>query len=105
AQLIDSKQLNKNLLLSKKAHAFSRPQLEIFADDVKCSHGSTTGQISQEELFYLETRGIKPKRARKLLSQSFAFDIILKIKNQEIRNYIENIFTESYQGLEDINND
>lgn len=105
AQLVSSNQLNKNLLLSKKAHANSRPQLEIFADDVKCSHGSTTGQMSPEELFYFVSRGIKPMRARKLLSQAFAFDVILKIKNKAIQNYIQNIFTESYQGLEDVNND
>tara|TARA_B100001971_G_scaffold111191_1_gene102086 strand:+ start:26666 stop:27874 length:1209 start_codon:yes stop_codon:yes gene_type:complete len=84
AQLIESNQLNKNLVLHKGAHAHSRPQLEIFADDVKCSHGSTTGQISEDELFYFNARGIPSDKARKILARAFSNDVLLKIKDQDI---------------------
>ena len=89
AQLTEAKQLNKNLLLGPKAHAFSRPQLEVYADDVKCAHGSTTGQLSDDELFYFEARGIKKEKARQLLAQAFAFDVVLKIKSPLFRKIIE----------------
>jgi Fe-S cluster assembly protein SufD len=88
AQLTEAKQLNKNLLLSPKAHAFSRPQLEIYADDVKCAHGSTTGQLSEEELFYFEARGIKKSKARQMLAKAFAYDVVLKIKSTLFRKII-----------------
>lgn len=89
AQLINSNQLNKNLILSKGAHANSRPQLEIFADDVKCSHGSTTGQLSDDELFYFLSRGIRAHKARQMLSHAFTYDVLLKIENKLIRNYVK----------------
>lgn len=88
AQRVASGQLNKNLLLSKKAQAHSQPQLEIFADDVKCSHGSTTGQLSDDEVFYLEARGIPADRARTILAHGFGLEIVLKIQNEEARNFI-----------------
>lgn len=81
AQQIDSSQLNKNMLLSQKAQVHSQPQLEIFADDVKCAHGSTTGQIDEEQLFYLVSRGITRDRAIYLLLQGFSTEIIHKIKS------------------------
>lgn len=82
AQRVVSGQMNKNLILSKKAQAHSQPQLEIFADDVKCSHGSTTGQLSDEEVFYFETRGIPAKKAKTLLALGFGLEIVLKIKDK-----------------------
>ena len=88
AQESDSKQLNKNLILSSKAHAFSRPQLEIYADDVKCAHGSTTGQLSEEELFYFMARGISKDKAQQLLTTAFANDVVLKIEHLLIQRYI-----------------
>jgi Fe-S cluster assembly protein SufD len=89
AQLINAKQLNKNLLLTKKAQANSRPQLEIFADDVKCAHGSTTGQLSEDELFYFESRGINKEKARTILARAFAYDVVLSINNLKIRDFIK----------------
>ncbi len=86
AQLINAEQLNKNLILSDKAQANSRPQLEIYADDVKCSHGSTTGQLSESELFYFESRGIRKDKARQMLARAFAYDVILKIKNLKVQD-------------------
>lgn len=75
AQRVHSAQLNRNILKSKKAHAIGQPQLEIFADDVKCSHGSTTGRIGENELFYLLSRGISLARAQELLSHAFIQEV------------------------------
>ena len=88
AQRVASGQLNKNLLLSKKAQAHSQPQLEIFADDVKCSHGSTTGQLSPDEVFYFQARGIPEEKARTLLAHGFGLEVVQKIENEEARKAI-----------------
>lgn len=90
AQKVLSDQLNKNLILTPKAHANSRPQLEIYADDVKCAHGSTTGQINPDELFYFESRAISAERAKKILTSAFAFEIIFKISSEVIKEIISN---------------
>lgn len=93
SQEITSSQLNKNLLLSKKAHIDTRPQLLVSADDVKCSHGATVGQLSDEEAFYLESRGIKKERAKEMLMHGFSQEIIHLIKNKQIRNFCEKMLT------------
>ena len=85
AQKTDAMQTNKNLLLSEKARVDTKPQLEIYADDVKCAHGAAVGQIDPEELFYLETRGIDPELGRNLLTYGFAEEVIAKIKIESIR--------------------
>ena len=90
AQRVASGQLNKTLLLSNKAQSHSQPQLEIFADDVKCSHGSTTGQLSDDEVFYFQARGIPADKARTLLAYGFGFEIVLKIKNKLVQKSVEN---------------
>ncbi len=79
AQLTDSAQSSRNLLLSDKARVDTKPQLEIFADDVKCAHGATVGQLDAEELFYLKSRGLSEPAARNLLTYAFAAEIIDKI--------------------------
>jgi len=89
ALLTDARQLNKNLLLSSDAHVDTKPQLEIFADDVKCAHGATVGQLEDEELFYLSTRGIPIERARALLTYGFAEDVISKIKLKSARERLD----------------
>lgn len=91
AQRVSSGQLNKNLLLSRKAQVHSMPQLEIFADDVKCSHGSTTGQLSNEELFYFQARGIPADKARTLLAFGFALEVVNKINDEHSRKRYEGI--------------
>jgi Fe-S cluster assembly protein SufD len=93
AQEITSGQLSKNLLLSKKAHIDTRPQLLVSADDVKCSHGATVGQLSDEETFYLESRGISKARAKEMLMHGFSKEIINLIKNKMIRDYCEKLIT------------
>ena len=95
AQRVFSGQLNKNLLLSKKAQVHSQPQLEIFADDVKCSHGSTTGQLSPEEIFYFEARGIPAEKARNLLAFGFGLEIVQKITNLKAQEFISTIIKEN----------
>ena len=89
AQKTDVMQTNKNLLLSTQARVDTKPQLEIFADDVKCAHGAAVGQIDQEELFYLQTRGINTALARNLLTYGFAEEVIEKIKVESIRAQLD----------------
>jgi Fe-S cluster assembly protein SufD len=79
AQRTDSAQQSRNLLLSDKAHVDTKPQLEIFADDVKCAHGATVGQLEAEEVFYLRSRGLDDTAARNLLTYAFAADIVNRI--------------------------
>jgi Fe-S cluster assembly protein SufD len=86
AQKTDSKQSNKNLLLSEDATINTKPQLEIFADDVRCTHGATIGQIDPEAVFYLRSRGIGLEEARNLLIQAFANDILDRIKFEPLRS-------------------
>ena len=93
AQQTNAFQQNNNLLLSDKASVNSKPQLEIFADDVKCSHGSTVGQLSKEAMFYLQSRGIGEQKARALLVNAFAFDVTEKIKIPELEEYINQLVT------------
>jgi Fe-S cluster assembly protein SufD len=89
AQQTDAKQTNKNLLLSPEARVDTKPQLEIFADDVKCAHGAAVGQLDQDELFYLESRGINPTLARNMLTYGFAEEVIEKIKIESIKRELD----------------
>ena len=89
AQKIEAHQSNKNLLLSKSAKMNSIPQLEIYADDVKCSHGSTTGQLDDDALFYFQSRGIPKKAAFILLVSGFVREVIDQIRFEPTKNYIE----------------
>lgn len=89
AQKTDAMQTNKNLLLSSEARVDTKPQLEILADDVKCAHGAAVGQIDEDELFYLEARGIHTELARNLLTYGFAEEVIGKIKVDSIRAQLD----------------
>lgn len=94
AQKTNAYQSNKNILLSDSATINAKPQLEIFADDVKCSHGCTVGRLNDEGLFYLQSRGIPVKIARSLLLHAFAFDILEHIRPEPIRDYIDKLISE-----------
>lgn len=85
----DAQQSNKNLLLSNDARIDTKPQLEIYNDDVKCAHGATVGQIEEEELFYLLTRGLPPTLAKNLLTYGFAEEVINKIEIDSIKNELD----------------
>ncbi len=87
AQKTDAKQTNQALLLSDGASIDTKPQLEIFADDVKCTHGATIGQLDENALFYLQTRGVQKDMARDILTYAFASDVIDRIKIKELRDY------------------
>jgi len=89
AQKTNAYQSNKNVLLSDTASINTKPQLEIFADDVKCSHGCTVGQLDDEALFYLRARGLDEKQAKALLLNAFASDILEQVKPVALRNYLE----------------
>ena len=89
AQKTDAKQTNRNLLISPDAVCNSNPQLEIFADDVKCTHGSTVGQLDDLGVFYLRSRGIGEEAARSLLTYAFAADIVERIKVEPVRRDLE----------------
>ena len=84
----DSRQSNKSLLLSENALMNSNPQLEIYADDVKCSHGSTTGALDDDALFYLRSRGLNFLNAQNLLIRGFASELFDLIKHDPTRNFI-----------------
>ena len=88
AQEVDANQLSKNLLLSPKAHVDTRPQLEVYADDVKAAHGATVGQIGEEEVFYLQSRGIDSTTAFNMLCDAFSADVIDHVQNQSVKNYL-----------------
>jgi len=89
AQGINAYQANHNLLLSKEAEVNTKPELEIYADDVKCAHGATIGQLDNESIFYLCARGIQKEEAVKILLSAFIHEVLSQIKNPEVRHYIE----------------
>jgi len=98
AQKTNAFQSNGNVLLSDFATINSKPELEIYADDVKCSHGSTTGQMDDEALFYLMSRGISEKNARILLVNAFAEDVLAEMVNEDLRVYIESAIKQKLSG-------
>jgi Fe-S cluster assembly protein SufD len=89
AQKTDAKQTNKTLLLSDEATIDTKPQLEIFADDVKCTHGATVGQLDEEQVFYLRARGIGLAEARDLLTFAFATDVINRVHVSSLREKLD----------------
>ena len=96
SQKINAFQSNANVLLSDDATVNSKPELEIYADDVKCSHGSTTGQLNEEAVFYLRARGISEKSARHLMVSAFIEDVISKIENEDVKNFTHSIIKERF---------
>ena len=96
AQKTNAFQENNNILLSNNALVNTKPQLEIFADDVKCSHGATIGQLDEEARFYLKSRGIGEEAGRAILLHAFASDVITSIKAKSVRYYLEKIITEQF---------
>jgi Fe-S cluster assembly protein SufD len=91
AQKTNAYQSNKNILLSDSSSVNTKPQLEIFADDVKCTHGCTVGRLNEEGLFYLQSRGISEKTARNLLLSAYASDILEQIKPEALKLYVEKL--------------
>lgn len=102
AQRTDGYQLNRALLLSRKAEINSKPELEIYADDVKCSHGATVGEIDKEALFYLRSRGIPEWEARTLLVEAFVQDALEEIRVDEVREEFSGLIRDWMAGVEDL---
>ena len=85
----DSNMSNGNILLSKHAEIDTKPELEIYNDDVKCAHGATIGQLDDKQLFYLRSRGISQEAAQELLTFAFADEVLVAMSNQAVRSYVE----------------
>lgn len=102
AQKTDSKQNSKSLLLSDTATMNSMPALEIYADDVKCTHGSTTGPVDDEMIYYIRSRGVSLEAARHLLTYAFAADVTRRIKVEPVRRRIENFMAEQHGLPQDL---
>ena len=98
AQKTDAKQTNKNLLLSEEATVDTKPQLEIYADDVKCTHGATVGQLNEESIFYLRARGIGADTARRMLIHAFAAEIIERIRYTPAREELDRLVWERLEA-------
>ena len=96
AQKTNAFQSNANILLSDDSKAFSKPQLEIYADDVKCSHGCTIGQFDEEALFYLRTRGIKESTAKKVLLEAFIGEVLENLKIAPVRAHVESLIENNF---------
>ena len=97
AQKTNAFQSNRNILLSEKATINTKPQLEIWADDVKCSHGCTTGQLDEEALFYLRSRGIEKNTARAMMLYAFAAEVLENIPNEKLKTFIDGLIGERLQ--------
>jgi Fe-S cluster assembly protein SufD len=101
AQKTDGKQTNNTLLLSNKAQVDTKPQLEIFADDVKCTHGATIGRLDETALFYMKSRGVNREFARRLLTYAFAADVIETIEVEAVRDGLEKLTLERFTKVEE----
>lgn len=93
ADFTDAQQSNKSLLMSENAHAHTRPQLEIYADEVAASHGATVGQLDADALFYLRSRGLPEEQARSLLTRAFAREVFERIPDRELLPHLEDVLT------------
>jgi Fe-S cluster assembly protein SufD len=96
AQKTNAYQSNGNILLTDDATINSKPELEIYADDVRCSHGSTTGELDEEALFYLRTRGLSAESAKHILVAAFIGDVLDKIENESVRQQLDQAFLENH---------
>jgi Fe-S cluster assembly protein SufD len=99
AQKTDGKQTNNSLLLSKEAQVDTKPQLEIFADDVKCTHGATVGKLDEMALFYMKSRGVDAETAKRLLIYAFAADVLETIERTDVKEHLEQISRERFVGI------
>jgi Fe-S cluster assembly protein SufD len=91
AQKTDANQTNKTLLLAEGPEAYSKPQLEIFADDVRCTHGAAEGQLAEDAIFYLKSRGLREETARTLLTYGFAREVIDRIPLEPVRTRLDGL--------------
>ncbi|HSA54802.1 MAG TPA: Fe-S cluster assembly protein SufD [Gemmatimonadaceae bacterium] len=102
AQKTDGKQTNNTLLLSERAQIDTKPQLEIFADDVKCTHGATVGRIDELALFYMKSRGVPDREARRLLTYAFAAEVLETIPLEPLKDALEGLTLERFTGISSV---
>ena len=98
AQKTSAYQTNRNLCATKEAHMYTKPQLEIYADDVKCSHGATVGQLDENALFYLRSRGIPEAEARMLLMFAFTNDVIENVRMDALKDRLRQLVEKRFRG-------
>ena len=98
AQKTEAYQANNNLLASRTAKAYTQPHLEIYADDVKCSHGATVGSLNEDELFYMRSRGIAKEEAKLLQQQAFAYAVLEKVANESLRERLHSLLESRLRG-------
>lgn len=98
AQKTEAYQANHNLLLSRQAKVYAQPQLEIYADDVKCSHGATSGRLDDNALFYMRSRGIGAKEAKLLQQIAFVYDVLEKINNEQLQKRLQDLVESRLRG-------
>ena len=98
AQHTESQQTNRNICLTRQARMFTQPQLEIYADDVKCSHGATVGQLDEKAMFYMRQRGIPEKEARMMLMQAFVGEVIGHIALEPLRDRLNRLVEKRFRG-------
>ncbi len=103
AQRTDAYQTNRNLLLSPEAEADSLPGLEILANDVKCSHGASTGQLDKDQLYYMLTRGLPKSKAQQLMVFGFFEEVLEKFGNEQLAQYVRDLLQESFNAHELLN--
>ncbi len=99
AQKTNAYQTNRNILVSDDAQIFTKPQLEIFADDVRCSHGCTIGQLDEEAIFYLRSRGLSLKQAKTYLLKAFVGEVVLKVGIEPLKDYLIEKIDEKIKGM------
>ena len=104
AQKTDARQSNANLLLSRDAEIDTKPQLEIYANDVKCAHGATVGQLDENMVFYLRSRGLDEAMARGLLTWGFARDMLDTLPEAHIRDWLSGAALKALPGIDDVRN-
>ena len=95
---IDAYQGNRNICASPEAKMYTKPQLEIYTDDVKCSHGATVGQLDQEAMFYMRTRGVSEPEARRLLMQAFVADVVDAVRLESLRDRLRRLVEKRFDG-------
>jgi len=103
AQKTDAKQTNKNLILSGEATVNTKPQLEIYADDVKCTHGATIGELDNDAIFYLRARGLDAMTARRMLMHGFTGEIVERIQHNTIRDELNELIWSRLENEHHIN--
>ena len=102
ADKTDAKQTNKNLLLSDNATVDTKPQLEIYADDVRCTHGATIGQMNPEQIFYMRARGINEEAAKRMIMHAFAGEIVQRIQCEPVRGELDRLVWDRLEGMENV---